>query len=741
MKKKFFCVLMVVAMLLTMLPATAMAYNVERTYIVAGTGNGGFLNGVYWDPTDESNAMYKVSNLEYEIIFDDVPAGTYEFKIAANGSWEDNWGWDETGVVKDYMGYSAVYGGDNIVLNVPKDGSRVSIYLNLRGSDADRKNGGYFRVEIWTPYTLTWVVDGVRYEQSVLNGDEIIAPEDPVKEGYAFWGWSSDAVDHVLPYMPKSDLTYTAEFVEGGKVSYIGWLDYYEHQIELLEDGYFTMPDPLTSFDEPVMLKGYEILGYSTTEDSETVEFEIGERVPVSAGRSFYAVLADCEHSTRRVEVTPPTCDQYGYTANICTICGDVDYTDHVYSDYHDYDYEAAIIVPPTCTEQGYKIYDCSNCGQFVPPYEDDKTPALGHDFGNGDTCRVCGSTDKTIVVNLYDRDGDGWDGNYLEVYQGDTLLATLTVPVGYGDTWSVPYDNMKAYTFKWNYGGDDAQDASFEILVNGKQIADAQNNPSIADGASFTLEKDCRHNFNRNCVCLICGDSMPLYINVGSTHSYGAGSIIGDSWYGSGVEVYADGVLVGTASKYEEGVPVEVWKCPYDPTKEYTFRWIDGKYSDEEAYFDIVLDGETLYSVEAGGCTDFANGQHLLTLPKQEIRPATADMKFQTKTDGNSADLRLVTWVDTLDYEQVYFNVTIGGQTAAIPCTTVYSSINADGTALGDAAAVFGGEASYFVTYTIKNIPAAAYNEAIQVSVTWTDLDGYSVTSEIRTIVLADAL
>lgn len=119
----------------------------------------------------------------------------------------------------------------------------------------------------------------------------------------------------------------------------------------------------------------------------------------------------------------------------------------------------------------------------------------------------------------------------------------------------------------------------------------------------------------------------------------------------------------------------------------------------------------------------------------------AEASIKFQTKTNGDSADLRLVTWVDSLDYAQVYFNVTIGGRTAAIPCTTVYSAINANGMVLDDASAVFGEEARYFVTYTIKNIPSSAYNEEIQVSVTWTDLDGHSVTSETRTIVLADAL
>jgi hypothetical protein len=113
------------------------------------------------------------------------------------------------------------------------------------------------------------------------------------------------------------------------------------------------------------------------------------------------------------------------------------------------------------------------------------------------------------------------------------------------------------------------------------------------------------------------------------------------------------------------------------------------------------------------------------------DTEDASADIKFQTKDNS----LRLVTWVDSLDYSEVTFNVTIGGETANIPCTAVYSAINAGGLKLDSAAEIFNEDALYFVTYTINNLPAEVTE--MDVSVTWTDLDGNTETSGTRTITL----
>ena len=118
-------------------------------------------------------------------------------------------------------------------------------------------------------------------------------------------------------------------------------------------------------------------------------------------------------------------------------------------------------------------------------------------------------------------------------------------------------------------------------------------------------------------------------------------------------------------------------------------------------------------------------------TVTAPVVEEEVTDIKFQAK--GNS--LRLVTWVDSLDYQEVVFNVTVDGETAAIPCTTVYSAINAGDAKLDNAAEIFNENALYFVTYTIESIPEGVTE--FDVSVTWTDLEGNSNTSDVRTITL----
>lgn len=69
---------------------TAVA--VENTYIIAGTEN---LTGSAWDTTDTDNKMTLNADGTYSIVYDAVPAGSYEFKITENG----NWKWPEENYV------------------------------------------------------------------------------------------------------------------------------------------------------------------------------------------------------------------------------------------------------------------------------------------------------------------------------------------------------------------------------------------------------------------------------------------------------------------------------------------------------------------------------------------------------------------------------------------------------------------------------------------------------------------
>lgn len=158
-----------------------------------------------------------------------------------------------------------------------------------------------------------------------------------------------------------------------------------------------------------------------------------------------------------------------------------------------------------------------------------------------------------------------------------------------------------------------------------------------------------------------------------------------------------------------------------------------DIAYKGGNSKLKVEKDGSTVsILLDMSGMDSKGNGAKLTVwVTSYDEEDDSADIKFQTKGDS----LRLVTWVDSLDYQEVVFNVTVDGETAAIPCTTVYSAINAGDAKLESAAEIFNENALYFVTYTIESIPEGVTE--FDVSVTWTDLEGNSNTSDVRTVTL----
>ena len=101
------------------------------------------LTGAEWDPT--ANEMTGVDGI-YTITFENVAAGTYEFKFAANGAWDINWASGvamESGVVYDAW-FNAM---GNSSVTVP-DGATVILTLDLSAMDAFTGEGGKCSVEI-----------------------------------------------------------------------------------------------------------------------------------------------------------------------------------------------------------------------------------------------------------------------------------------------------------------------------------------------------------------------------------------------------------------------------------------------------------------------------------------------------------------------------------------------------------------------------------------------------------------
>ena len=113
MKKTIKKVLAAVLAATMIIGSMAVAAFAADTYNVAGQAG---LCGVDWDPSQ--NQMTDNGDGTYSITFTGVKAGTYEFKVATNGAW-DNGEYNLEG--------DASSGGSNASVTVDKDDSTVVV--------------------------------------------------------------------------------------------------------------------------------------------------------------------------------------------------------------------------------------------------------------------------------------------------------------------------------------------------------------------------------------------------------------------------------------------------------------------------------------------------------------------------------------------------------------------------------------------------------------------------------------
>ena len=119
-----------------------------RSITAVGAGKGNFLNGKSWDVAAAVNHMTANGSV-YTITYEDVAAGTYEVKFAANDSWNDNWG--SNGSAYAGGNAEAVYNGQNIKFTV-KELSDITLTLNLTSFKYATKNGATYSIAM-TPVT------------------------------------------------------------------------------------------------------------------------------------------------------------------------------------------------------------------------------------------------------------------------------------------------------------------------------------------------------------------------------------------------------------------------------------------------------------------------------------------------------------------------------------------------------------------------------------------------------------
>ena len=125
--------------------SVAAVTSLEIASITAvGGGKGNFLHGKSWDVAAAVNHM-TASGSVYTITYQNVAAGTYEVKFAANDSWNDNWG--STGSAYAGGTAEAVYNGQNIRFTV-KEPADITLTLDLTNFKYATKNGATYQIDM-----------------------------------------------------------------------------------------------------------------------------------------------------------------------------------------------------------------------------------------------------------------------------------------------------------------------------------------------------------------------------------------------------------------------------------------------------------------------------------------------------------------------------------------------------------------------------------------------------------------
>lgn len=126
--KRLLSLVLAVILVMALVPAAAMSVWAASTYTVAGVSG---LCGSNWDTADTDNDMTLIDGV-YTKVYTGVPANTagYEFKIAADHSWDTNYGPSSLTTMTSGTEYSTVNNGQNFKIPVAADGSTVTITFN-----------------------------------------------------------------------------------------------------------------------------------------------------------------------------------------------------------------------------------------------------------------------------------------------------------------------------------------------------------------------------------------------------------------------------------------------------------------------------------------------------------------------------------------------------------------------------------------------------------------------------------
>lgn len=123
--KRAWSIILIFSLVLSMLgipPSAVYANSVPKQVTLVGDLQSALGHSSDWDPTAAATTMKDMGNGEYSLT-GQLPAGTYEYKIAIDGDWAESYG------LANYTNPQGSNQGDNIVIKLVQD-SEVTFYYN-----------------------------------------------------------------------------------------------------------------------------------------------------------------------------------------------------------------------------------------------------------------------------------------------------------------------------------------------------------------------------------------------------------------------------------------------------------------------------------------------------------------------------------------------------------------------------------------------------------------------------------
>ena len=173
------------------------------------------------------------------------------------------------------------------------------------------------------------------------------------------------------------------------------------------------------------------------------------------------------------------------------------------------------------------------------------------------------------------------------------------------------------------------------------------------------------------------------------------------------------------------------------------TFRQGEKTYPTGKAGYVFAgwykLDGEQ-YVALSEKAANAATSAYAKFVDRDVLR-AKYQLTANTTSFTDTTKLRMLTTVDTLNYQSVGFRLTIDGKTRDLTTDVVYKEIKAtiDGKATTYSPKVFDNLSEFIMTHSISEIPNSAFAMGFRVEPIWTTLDGTIVSGVAQNFAIGD--